>query len=1031
MMKSRTRKHLHPRVLLTFAFLLIAPLAGAEDKLESRLSGRVVDGREFGIPDVPVELESLPAAMVVQAKRTDDAGYFQFEAEPGLYRVLAKLPGATWAYEVFVDHPRVIPPLLTVANQESEPGDNQGWMEQVEGVASPGGTVEGRVVESRVPGFGSPLAGAWTWIEGYGELARRTGADGVYRLSAPNRSGLKLQVAKEGFLTARVPAPAAREGKVVRGWTLSLHRAGYLRGRVTDVTGAPLQAEVNLRVLESSEARSEAVYPRRSKAFVDQLGHFVFPVLPGEEVELTVVAPGHSSSTQRFRTPRAGASSEVIQVELLPRLVASGEVRNERGHPIDKAVATAVPWGDDSTLRLLLAQRKVPRQDLPEGESGPDGRFLLQDLPAGSYSLVVTADGFEPVAVTGIHLEPSPETVPLGTVFLTPAASIQGQVIDPQGDPVPGAAVYVSLLDASGREALARSAEPVLADEAGEFTVPGLARGTRISLTVRRTGFLPNRIPAVPVPSEDPVVVELEPAASVTGRVTDAAGRPVAGAQVTLRPTAQRGNLLRQKRLLSTEVGGVVTDADGLFNLREVGSGSHLLEVVADCCLPEERQVEAEPGEAHTEVEVTLESGRTVTGLVVTSAGRPVAGALVTAGKKSSRSEDDGRFLVRGLPPGVTTLEATHPDQGQAERRIEVGRDDGVEIRFSEPARLTGRVVNPEGEGVSGAGVRIRCGLRAFSRPLRSGDEGEFQRIVRPGSCTVDASAPGYRPAEPRRVDIEAGETQRVVLSLDRGIVLRGQLLGADTFELAHVDLRARSSGRTLLSGRVEPDGEFEIAGLDAGIWRIVATLPDGRRADTEVEIVEGQRDAWVDLELELGRGLEGNVSLNGRPLAGAWISVASLHGQPLARTLAGPDGRFRVFGLADDRIQLDVSSPEGDLRWSRTVESGTAAPVDVEFWTGHLRGRVTEAISGVGAAGVSLKVEPLMDSTWLPTPVPSSGQIGSFGPWRLAEGHYRLTAEAPGFSPSTLDIEIQRGTELVVELSLTPAGAEPVPPES
>jgi protocatechuate 3,4-dioxygenase beta subunit len=846
-------------------------------------------------------------------------------------------------------------------------------------------------------------------------------------ISGPHAIGLALWLAVLMVPPpARIPAPRAPAGEKVRGSTVVLHPASWLFGRVVDSSGAPVDAtELEIVPLERSEVRVQGGPDRDLRfGYPDAAGRFLLTTLPEERVEVTARAPGLIAEPVRLRSPSAGGTSGEILLVLRPAAAASGEVRAEDGRPIEGATVAVVAWGDDSALLRRLANREVPQSGLPAVETGDTGTFVLRDLPAGRYSLVVTAAGYEPVAVSGLEMPAGAEPVALGTVYLAPAAKLSGRVVDADGEPVAGAEISVSLLDAGGAAAVGRAGEPVRSDESGSFTVGDLARSSRVRLAVRRQGYLPAQSPPLDVPSDDEATIELRRAAAVSGRVTDADRRPVEGAKVRIRPRAERGSLLRQSRILSGEATGVTTDAKGSFRMNEVEPGPGVLTVTAACCRPVEKAVEIERGDEPAVLDLVLPRGDSLSGTVLTAAGRPVAGASVAGGGHSARSDETGAFRLDGLEPGPLVLTATHPELGRTRGRAEVGGPHQAEIRFAEPGTIRGRVSDSGGNGIAAAWVHIECANDLVGRPVRADAAGHFERVAQPGSCTLDVEAEGYLPADPRQVVLPAGETVSVGVTLGDGSTVRGRVVGAEAFELARTRLVARSAGRAPVEGRIDPAGDFEISGLQSGRWRIAAASPAGRRGEAEVDVEAGE-EARVDLELGGGRTLEGTVRLDGAPLQGAWITVGTLGGIRLAHTLAGVRGDFTVPGLtagADGdggRVQLHVSTPEGDIRWSRSVDLDRSTPAEVEVWTGSLGGRVVEAGTATGVARAVLELVPLGDSSWLATASPPSGPDGGFGPWRLPEGHYRLSVSAPGFAPAATDLSVERGAELVVTVPL------------
>jgi hypothetical protein len=159
--------------------------------------------------------------------------------------------------------------------------------------------------------------------------------------------------------------------------------------------------------------------------------------------------------------------------------------------------------------------------------------------------------------------------------------------------------------------------------------------------------------------------------------------------------------------------------------------------------------------------------------------------------------------------------------------------------------------------------------------------------------------------------------------------------------------------------------------------------------------------------------GLVGSViDEAGRPVTGARVRAHFTHGipfqDPAAETRTGPEGRFRIAGLAAGQVQLEAIEQEdrkalgGPVAVAPETETD-AGPLRIEA-TGELDGRVT------GSASVSL----LGTSVYVPG-LPYAVRTDEAGHFRLKQlprGTYRLVAEHASLGRISLEgFEVLPGT--------------------
>jgi len=180
-----------------------------------------------------------------------------------------------------------------------------------------------------------------------------------------------------------------------------------------------------------------------------------------------------------------------------------------------------------------------------------------------------------------------------------------------------------------------------------------------------------------------PVRIEMPPAGVLAGRVVDDRGRPV---------TTARVRFLDEGGRVVTRRPWYPVDEEGRFSLGELRTGTYTVEAVAPgYARAEETGAEVFPGggvevtlelriEGRLEITVYGEGGVVLAGArvsIVDFWGRPIVfpkpeiGPL-TPYRDPALTGEDGKLLVRNLPPGVYTVTATLPGHAGTPERVRV-----------------------------------------------------------------------------------------------------------------------------------------------------------------------------------------------------------------------------------------------------------------------------------------------------------------------------------------------------------------------
>ena len=482
----------------------------------------------------------------------------------------------------------------------------------------------------------------------------------------------------------------------------------------------------------------------------------------------------------------------------------------------------------------------------------------------------------------------------------TMATAIEGRVIDPQGRAREGCVVS-AFVTAESRPAEARPVASVLSDRLGRFAL-AVETLRAHDITVRGCGAA-STVPGVK-PTADLAPIVVLDAGRVRGRVSDAAGQPVASAKLTAHSAEPTGSLV--------DVIGAETRPDGWFGMTAVPAG--LVEVKI-----------GHPGFLDATTHLVVEAGRTPTraGLVLWRGGRVVGQARMAGRGEDERqtlqielSRQDptnptpvlrkpvslaGGFGFDRIPPGEAVLTLLDGENVLRTTSLEVREGETTTVDLSaRPTQVSGRVTR-NGDPLAGAEVRL-LGRGTHSFFATTSDDGSYELSVsEPGRYLARVTA-DTKVSLPARA-VEVPETEWFGLDLDfETLVVEGLVLDADSGKAvgqAHVFASPKTPGAAFGETRADGEGRFHLE-----------LLPGEHRLTVQASGYERQTQDLTDggsrrLRVRLHRGgrLHGAVmGPDGRGAPGVPVSAAG--GDPASSsqwergTVTGGDGSFTIAGL-------------------------------------------------------------------------------------------------------------------------------------
>lgn len=469
----------------------------------------------------------------------------------------------------------------------------------------------------------------------------KSGADGTFSLdlpAAPAGREYRLRVEGGGLIHCFVPG-AYDPGETIDLGDFFVDKGEPLSGRVLLPEGVPAtQVEVILSPHAGSTSSPEPapviMYPAAD-------GRFSFDAAHPTANSLVVRADGFVAAP--LSRQKAGPVEKIIRLQSVAPL--TGVVRKKDG--VTPAPGALVRVEGDTSSRWT--------------ETDDSGSFRITSSPASARRLVADG-GSDGVAETVVKRGTSASAV----LTLGPAASVKGRVIDKATrKTLPRVRLTVEV---AGRLSLARSR----AD--GTFETPGLLAG-KYAVASDDPRYVPARRGPFSVVAGATLKVDiaLVAGASISGRVVDEMGEPVAQAKGLLVPATLAG--------LRSLTGGnqhpFATGKDGSFRASRLEPGENLRLVVRHPDFEDGAigSLSLAPGSARSGLQVVLRRAASVSGIVRDEKGEPVASAdiwvapdsISTVGgtgplpylvgltrRPSQRTTTgaDGRFEVRGLATG-------------------------------------------------------------------------------------------------------------------------------------------------------------------------------------------------------------------------------------------------------------------------------------------------------------------------------------------------------------------------------------------
>ncbi len=726
-------------------------------------------------------------------------------------------------------------------------------------------------------------------------------------------------------------------------------------------------------------------------------------------------ATGSAGSTTGSTIGRDGVPSWLAQLDVKPRRIA-GRV-TFHGAPVAGAVVELASVASEAGLVAA-----------PHQTTDATGGFDFGALPAMAWSVRASAVG-KSSARQDIDLRDpgaTPDPARLELQLGTCTAALIGTVRDASGGPIAKARIANLALEGG----IVPGGPAAVTDDNGGYELCVEARWPGwVDVEVSADGYAAITYPTI-VAGRLKLDFALVPEAVIVGRVIRGdTGAPIAQAYVYV--AAKRGPQ-------PTPLRSAFADASGHFRIDRVAAGSHLVFARADGMAESTHgtSVAVGVGQVSVELEIRLEAGSTIRGRVADH-DKSIAGAHVAAGGALAVSQDDGSFVLAGVPRGEIKFTA-YPYDVVSPQVFAVTQPahDGVTIEVVELGSIVGRVVRNQ-QPVPGATIQINGPNQGELAPIRADGEGHFEaRGLRPGRWMVYASndREGSFGRIAETIQLAHGQHVEVTIEIAYAASISGRVVdqtGAPVSGVTVVFKHTESDDQGIATTAI--DGAFRAASLTGG----GQYRPDVRRnlmADRSLPPVAGAQFpllALADGSSEV-TGLLLAVQIDHLAIAG---KVVDSDGAPVpdARVVAstGDSGR----GLQDpaDTTTVDGQFSIGELLdGSYILRARSATGVEATL-AGIKPGRtditiVLPAAGGIDVTTTGFKTAPQVTAIRTGAADSSAPTVGvqdgaTFTLRNLAPGSYDVIARTAGEAASAV-VEVVAGRTAHATLASTSSGS-------
>jgi len=673
------------------------------------LSGSVVDREGRGVAGAEIAIEEWSSDAVIRFRtRTDGLASRTLTRANGTFRIDV-LPRRAHTLEATRDG---FAPAKLVVSEKLAPAATRSGLQLV---LDSGHSAIGRIVDEE---SSQPIAGAELRLVVAAQRATTpkflqsvdddnhddtwqvwTDADGAFRFEHLPPSRFDLVAKANGFAERTVRGIVVEDGqRPTDVGDVALIKGVALEGSVVDRRGRAIEGAIvavhppNAAGISGDAALKLAAGDAR-EARTSNDGRFALDGLtPGATLDVTARAAGYVTQTiARIELP----TSDALRITLETAARVSGRVVTDDGSPVPDALISVRPA--DASLPATLSGNTT--------SSDANGTFELLNLAAGKLALSAAAKGYVAGDARLVEVADG-QTLENIDLQLHRGATIEGLVLTANGTPATAARVTLRSKWSAQSMLAIEVAGGVRTDGDGRFRMEGVPPGPQ-SVSADQDGFQRAQRDLTVHNGINRIDLRLGEGASISGRVIDGGGRPLAGAAIALL-TAGPG-IGREE----------MSDASGAFRFGGLEAGRYQLTAQKEgyASARQDLDVASRPIDS---VELRLsEGGGIIAGRVIGVAPQELAQLRISAvkrpldsldGMREGRPEGAASYRIEGVYAGEWRVTARLPNGRQAQQVVQVPESSQpvqLDLDMTQGLTLTG-TVRGDGLPIGNATVELQ-----------------------------------------------------------------------------------------------------------------------------------------------------------------------------------------------------------------------------------------------------------------------------------------------------------------------------------